>query len=212
MARPRPEYRPEEKECLAMLVSIGGCEAWTLWDSGSTMTGLTPAFAQVANIQIFPLTNPHMLQLGTVGSRATVNYGMDIRLEALGISDDTYVDIVNFDHYDMIIGTPFMHKNKVILDFENRQVIVNGKPMPTVKILLDDNDGWLHQYKSHNEFLDILGGTRDQLPPWREVNHEINLINDNKQYHYHLPKVPNSLREQFHEKINRYMNAGWWEP
>ena len=88
--------------------------------------------------------NPHILQLGTVGSQATVNYGADVRLEAPGISDDTYVDIANFDRYDMIIGTPFMHKNKVILDFENKQVIVNGKPTPAVKILLDDSDGRLH--------------------------------------------------------------------
>ena len=66
--RPQLEYTPEEKECLATFVSIGGCEAWTLWDSGSTTMGLTPAFAQVADIRVFPLANPHTLQLGTVGS------------------------------------------------------------------------------------------------------------------------------------------------
>jgi hypothetical protein len=82
--------------------------------------------------------------LGTVESQATVNYGMDVKLETLGISDKTYVDIANFDCYDMIIRIPFMHKNKVILDFENKQVIVNGKATPAVKILLDDSNGWLH--------------------------------------------------------------------
>ena len=71
----------------------------------------------------------------------TVTYSMDVKLEALGISDKTYVDIAKFNCYDMIIRTPFMHKNKVILDFENKQVIVNGKPTPAVKIRLDDNDG-----------------------------------------------------------------------
>jgi hypothetical protein len=147
-ARPRPEYTLEEKECLATFVSIGGCEAWTLWDSGSTTTGLTPAFAQIADIRVFSLTNPHILQLGTVGSRATVNYGADVRLEAPGISNETYVDIANFDRYDMIIGTPFMHKNKVVLDFENKQVIVNGKSTPAVKVLLNDSDGRLRRYRS----------------------------------------------------------------
>ena len=49
-ARVRPDYKPEEIECLATLVSIGGCEAWTLWDSGSTTMGLTPMFAQVADL------------------------------------------------------------------------------------------------------------------------------------------------------------------
>jgi hypothetical protein len=68
------------------------------------------------------------------------------------------------------------------------------------------------QQQWYNEFSDILGGTQNQLPPWREVNHEIHLINDNKWYHYHLPKVPNSLCKQFHEKVNQYINTGWWEP
>lgn len=63
-----------------------------------------------------------------------------------------------------------------------------------------------------NEYADIVGGTRDELPPWREVNHEINLIDDKKRYTYHLPRCPNSLKEELHEKINRYVNAGWWEP
>ena len=67
--------------------------------------GVTPAFAQVADIRVFPLMNPHMLQLGTIGSQASVNYGANIRMEAPGISCNTYVDIVNFDRYDMIIGT-----------------------------------------------------------------------------------------------------------
>jgi hypothetical protein len=60
--------------------------------------------------------------------------------------------------------------------------------------------------------VDILGGTQDQLPPWREVNHEINLIDEDKRYTYHLPQCPNSLRDEFHEKVNRYIKAGWWEP
>jgi hypothetical protein len=62
------------------------------------------------------------------------------------------------------------------------------------------------------EYADILDGTRSQLPPWREVNHEIHLIDESKRYTYHLPRCPNSLRDEFHEKVNRYVSAGWWEP
>jgi hypothetical protein len=62
------------------------------------------------------------------------------------------------------------------------------------------------------EYADILDGTQDQLPPWREVNHEIHLIDESKRYTYHLPCCPNSLRDKFHEKVNWYVNAGWWEP
>jgi hypothetical protein len=46
----RPIVKPEDKECLATYVKVGKCEAWTLWDSGSMTTGITPAFGEVADI------------------------------------------------------------------------------------------------------------------------------------------------------------------
>jgi hypothetical protein len=54
------------------------------------------------------------------------------------------MDIVNFDHCDMIIGTPYIRHNKVQLDFENDRVIVNGIAMPATKVTLADTDGQLH--------------------------------------------------------------------
>jgi len=43
------------------------------------------------------------------------------------------------------------------------------------------------------------------------VNHHILLIDENKQYNYHLPWCPDSMKVQLMEKITRYMRAGWWE-
>ncbi|KAG6881754.1 hypothetical protein C0995_000762, partial [Termitomyces sp. Mi166 len=62
------------------------------------------------------------------------------------------------------------------------------------------------------EFVDIVNGTKKELPPWREVNHEINLIDEGKQYKYHLPCCLQALQEQLCEKTNRYLNLKWWEP
>ena len=137
----RPVVKPEDKECLATYVKVGNCEAWTLWDSGSTTTGITPSFAQVADMRVFPLEDPHILQLGTIGSRAMVNYGSEVLVEALGIKSKAYVDVANFDRYDMIIGTPFMRMNKVHLDFENNVVIANGVATPACQVVLDGADG-----------------------------------------------------------------------
>ena len=147
-ARHRPIVKPEDKECLATYVKIGECEAWTLWDSGSTTTGITPSFAEVANIWVFPLADPHILQLGTIGSHATVNFGTDIKVEIPGGKDNIYVDIANFDRYDMIIGTPFMHKNKVLLDFDKNQVVVNSVATPARHVVLDKANRRLRQYRS----------------------------------------------------------------
>ena len=63
----------------------------------------------------------------------------------------------------------------------------------------------------HNEFADMVNGTHSQLPPWREVNHEIHLVDNDKRYKYFTLHCPNSLCDELHTKINRSVNAGWWE-
>ena len=48
--RERPWVKPEDKECLATWIKVSDLKAWTLWDSGSTTSGITPAYAELANI------------------------------------------------------------------------------------------------------------------------------------------------------------------
>jgi len=79
------------------------------------------------------------------------------------------------------------------------------------KELSDKEKQHLHQ-QWYDKFQEILQGTKGELPPLREVNHEINLIDPDQQYIYHLLRCPVPLREEFHAKINRYVNVGWWEP
>ncbi|KIK12982.1 hypothetical protein PISMIDRAFT_18316 [Pisolithus microcarpus 441] len=49
------------------------------------------------------------------------------------------------------------------------------------------------------------------MPPLREVNHRIPLIDEGMRYTYHLPRCPDSLKPQLAEKIQLYTKAGWWE-
>jgi len=88
--------------------------------------GITPSFVDVAKITVFPLKNPHVLQLGTVGSHVSVNFGTYVDIAMHGSSQREYVDVANFDRYDMIIGMPFMHSRKVILDFKNDTVKIGN--------------------------------------------------------------------------------------
>ncbi|KAG6875454.1 hypothetical protein C0993_009162, partial [Termitomyces sp. T159_Od127] len=137
----QPQYTPQEKECLVTYVKVNEHPAWMLWDSGSTTTGIMPQFAHVNAIHVHELTEPVMLQLGTVESHAVVQFGMEVKIKTSGQLTREYVDIANFDRYDMIIGMPFMHKNKVNLNFVNNKVIVNGVPLRAEKIVLLDTDG-----------------------------------------------------------------------
>ena len=108
----------------------------------------TPQFAHVNAIRVHELVEPLMLQLGTVGSRAMVQFGAEVKIKTSGTSTKEYVDIANFDRYDMIIGTPFMRKNKVSLDFVNDMVVVNGTPVKAEKVVLNDTDGRLRRYRA----------------------------------------------------------------
>jgi hypothetical protein len=132
--RIRPKYSEEEKRCLATWVEINRLKAWTLWDSGSTTTGVMPAFAELARIPVDELEDPHILQLGTVGSRSIIKYGADITAIIAGKGISTYVDIANFDRYEMIIGTPFMIRNKVVLDFDRIEVVIKGRRIPAIVV------------------------------------------------------------------------------
>jgi hypothetical protein len=58
---------------------------------------------------------------------------------------------------------------------------------------------------------DILRGAPERLPPMREVNHKIPLIDENMRYNYHLLCCPNTLKPQLSEKIQRYTRSSWWE-
>ncbi|KAF8991025.1 hypothetical protein BDQ17DRAFT_1333118 [Cyathus striatus] len=44
-----------------------------------------------------------------------------------------------------------------------------------------------------NSYADILNGTPNHLPPFCEVNHKINLIDESKHYKYHMPRCPNTI-------------------
>src|SRR5947208_3260950 len=53
------------------------------------------------------------------------------------------------------------------------------------------------------EFADIMNGVPPELPPLREVNHRIPLIDLGKRYHYHLPHCPDAMKPQLLEKLHQ---------
>ena len=72
------------------------------------------------------------LQLGTVGSCSKINFGVFANFEISKTKDNHYFDIVNIDRYDVILGTVFMRKHGITLDFERDEVRVKGRVLDTI--------------------------------------------------------------------------------
>ena len=62
------------------------------------------------------------------------------------------------------------------------------------------------------KYSDLLGPLPLKLPPFREVSHEIPLINESKQLKHRLPKCPEVFRSELGRKIERHTTTGWWVP
>src|SRR6266481_6150482 len=59
---------------------------------------------------------------------------------------------------------------------------------------------------------DLIGGIPARLPPLRQINHHINLIDPDKWITYHLPKCPDALKAELANKVSQYTDVGWWVP
>jgi hypothetical protein len=128
-----PQSVSKDRHCMAALVRVNNIEAYALLDSGSTTVSITQDFTQVAKLRVQELANPVPLQLGTVGSCSMINFGAKAHLQVGPINDnDVYLDIINIDRYDMIIGTPFMHKHGLVLDFGMNTLSTWGTLIPTL--------------------------------------------------------------------------------
>ncbi|KAF9023880.1 hypothetical protein BDZ89DRAFT_912480, partial [Hymenopellis radicata] len=115
---------------LVTYVDVGGCQGLTLWDSGSNTSSISPGFSNVAKLDVRRLKEPVPLYLGTVGSRSVINFGTMVDVSLPRVSGKQYFDITNLDRYDVLIGTPFMLKHGVILDFENQCVRIGNTMYP----------------------------------------------------------------------------------
>ncbi|KIJ53550.1 hypothetical protein M422DRAFT_94372, partial [Sphaerobolus stellatus SS14] len=182
-------------------------------------------------LHMHKLPEPIGIQQAFQGSRAKLYYTVTTDIT---IGQRTYPEIFNItnvNYYDIMLGTPFLRQVKATIEFNGLGSIVPSRTIaPTsgiemfnqkerkiissarVSIQLTKNDfGHLCSQWKEN-YANLFGEIPLELPPMREVNHRIKLIDPNKRFNYRLPKCPEALQPQLHAKIDRYLKAGWWEP
>ena len=132
----RPEHSKMSESCLSGFVNINGVDALTLFNSGSNTDSVSPDFARVVDLWIFELSKPITLQLGCVGSRGSINFGTHLMVRVGHMPAQMwYLDVVNLDCYDCIMGTPFMRQFNVSLDFGKGQILMGTDKIPALTAL-----------------------------------------------------------------------------
>ena len=72
------------------------------------------------------LEQPIGLQLACMGSKSTINYGAKSTITFGNAHVEEYFDIANIDYYNVILGTPFLRRLNITLDFTSPGVIHMG--------------------------------------------------------------------------------------
>ena len=61
------------------------------------------------------------------GSKSVINYGANATIKYKGRELKEYFNIINIGYYDTILGTPFLRKHEVIIDFMNNCLRLKDK-------------------------------------------------------------------------------------
>ena len=125
--RSRPLWKCNDNQPVSVFWEIGGVKAHCLIDSGCEGIMISPSFIRAAKIESFPLDKPIGIQLAVTGSKSVINYGANTTIKYNGKELKEYFNIVNIDYYDAILGTPFLRKHEVMIDFVNNCLRIKDK-------------------------------------------------------------------------------------
>jgi hypothetical protein len=126
----QPERNFDKPLSLSGYISINGFKAHVLMDTGCTTDMVSPDYLTAMGELPFELESPVGLQMATRGSRSRINYGYRAKLAIGKFNAEHYVDVANLDQYDIILGSGFMRKHKVVIDFREEKraaFVINGE-------------------------------------------------------------------------------------
>ena len=208
---------------ITVKVLVNGKPARALLDSGSLGDFVSSTLADQLSAKKEMLASPISLQLAVQGSRSKVNARTTLKLEYQDICENRTFDVININNYDLILGTPFMYQHQMCLGFNPARVVIGSETAMPMNAGADtklmaagispDNDEIDAVRKELNQHAMPLCREvhETELPPLRDINHTIPLIDESKTYPWRPSKCPEAFREQWAEKRDAYLKSGRWE-
>ncbi|KIJ35337.1 hypothetical protein M422DRAFT_180948, partial [Sphaerobolus stellatus SS14] len=199
---------------ISIFWDISGTKTHCLLDSGCEGIMISSEFMRANKLPMFELKKPVILQLACVGSKSIVQYGLTAKILLGNEKYDEYFDIAKVDYYDVILGTLFLFSPSVAADYgsskQRSQETEHHSYGVQTRISLNKSDIPALREAWQSKYADIFGNISLELPPFREINHDIKLIDSLKVIRYRILQCPESLKEQLIDKINHYVTARWW--
>ncbi|KAJ3568022.1 hypothetical protein NP233_g5992 [Leucocoprinus birnbaumii] len=171
---------------IVVVVKVNGHPCCALIDTGSMGDFISTTIAQQLNVPKFEL----------IKAIPKLNY-------------ESEFDVMNLANYDIVLGTPFLYQHKVSICMEPPAVVIDSKEsiplkgpriakmssrvMTTYEDKLEEVKSGLFNYAKKV----CRNGLETPLPPLREINHEIPLINPDAKYSWHPSCCPDALHQHF---------------
>ena len=92
-----------------------------------------------------------------------INYGTCVTIKIGRKEVEEYFDIANVEHYDAILGTPFLRKMGIILDFRSPGMARRGNEViPTGKVFFDESKDTKNNIATMGNIIQSSGATLDR--------------------------------------------------
>ena len=108
--------------CLTAVLKINGTDAFVCWDSGSELDAISPDFIHAAGIKTVAKESPIKVRLATKGSMSTTLYEVNVNIDLGNTTIDHPLEVLNLDHWDMILGRYFCRHYNVHLNYESNTI------------------------------------------------------------------------------------------
>ena len=133
-----PRIAPAMCKCMTIEMKVNRCKVYIMIDTRSTGNFVSPAFAKVTRMKVFPLEQQLMLQLGCISSQSKITHGGKTHIELGSGTSEIYFDVANIEQYNCILGIPFLQEQQAVLNFTNQKVQIGDNTIALLEEVTSD--------------------------------------------------------------------------